>query len=159
MLLFSYACTITSELPAGVEEQLPENANRVDVVTDQEVDLLFTNIQRFLTDHGYAITEANDLTHRIDTEWADIGNRTTMRITMRVVPHQAGSKLEAIGLWSTDVEESSYDATNAAGVSVEHVDWWPASWQGGGDRSSFAYASLVTLLHELPATERNYVRQ
>ncbi len=153
------ACSITSELPNGVEGQIPENANRVDVYSDQPVDRMFTELQQWLPGNGFPIKDTNEVTRRIDTEGADIGQRTTMRITLRVIPHTNGSKMEAIGSWSTDVEETQYDASSAAGVSAEQVDWYPAIWQGGSNRSSFAYAQLVTLFHEMPAMDRVYVKQ
>ncbi len=76
---------------------------------------------------------------------------------MRINPYERGAKLEAIGSWSSDVEEATFDSASD-GVSSEEVDWWPAVWQGQS-RASYAYAKLVNTFHEMPAKEKNYVKQ
>lgn len=155
--VFSAGCAIPISLPEGVESQIPDGANRVDIITDQSVDELFTSVQEWLTAQGYSTETANDVSRTIDTNSADIGQRTSMKIRLRINPYERGSKLEAIGSWSSDVEEATF-ASASDGVSSEEIDWWPAMWQGS-DRASYAYAKLVSAFHDMPAQEKHYVKQ
>ena len=147
-------CAIPVNLPDGVEGQIPDGANRLDVISDQSVEDLFGSVQEWLTAQGFPIESADEISRTIDTQSADIGQRTSMKIRMRINPYERGAKLEAIGSWSSDVEEATFDSSSD-GVSSEEVDWWPAVWQGS-DRASYAYAKLVTAFHDMPSIEKRY---
>lgn len=148
------SCSIPISLPEGVEGNIPDGANRIDVISEQSVEDLFASVQEWLPAQGFAIEDANDVSRTIETVAADIGQRTTMKITMRINPYERGARLEAIGSWSSDVEEATF-ASASEGVSSEEVDWWPAVWQGS-DRASYAYAKLITAFHEMPAQEKRF---
>ncbi len=150
-------CAIPINLPEGVEGQIPDGANRVDIISDQPVDELFDSVQNWLIQQGHPVEIADDISNTIETSTTDIGQRTSLKIKLRISPYERGSKIEAIGSWNSDVEEATF-ASASEGVSSEEMDWWPAIWQGPS-RASYAYSMLVTTFHDMPAKETRYVKQ
>ncbi len=150
-------CSIPINLPEGVEDQIPDGANRVDVISDQSVEELYEAALAWLPTKGFVIEDANEVSRTIETNGAEVGQRTTMKIKLRVNAYERGAKLEAIGSWSTDVEEATFDSA-AEGISGEDIDWYPAVWQSSA-RGSYAYAQLANTFHEIPAAEKRYVKQ
>ncbi len=144
------ACSTPINLPEGFDAEIPNGANRIDLISDKSVEDFFDELQTWLPANGFPIEDANEVTRTIETGIADIGQRRTMKIKLRVNPYERGAKMEAIGSWSSDVEEATY-ASASEGISSEEVDWWPAIWQGetGG---SYAYAQLINAFYEMPAS-------
>lgn len=155
-LLFA-GCAIAVNLPEGFDGTIPEKANRVDMVSEQSVEEFFESIQAWLPAQGFAIASANELSRIIETTSTEIGQRTRMKVKLRISPHESGARMEAIGTWSSDVEESTFSAASQ-NVSSEENDWYIATWSGK-TRSSYAYSQLIALLYEFPAIERRYVKQ
>ncbi|MFK7848378.1 MAG: hypothetical protein AB8G77_24025 [Rhodothermales bacterium] len=155
--LFLAGCAISVNLPDGFDGTIPEKANRVDVTSEQSVEELFETLQEWLPAQGFSIESANELSRTIETTSAEIGQRTRMKIKLRISPHELGSHMEAIGTWSSDVEESTFSAASQ-NVSSEENDWYVATWSGK-TRSSYAYSQLITTFHDLPAIDKRYVKQ
>ncbi|MEM8487185.1 MAG: hypothetical protein AAF564_16650 [Bacteroidota bacterium] len=151
------ACSVPANLPEGFDAEIPKGANRVDLISDKSVEDLFNDLQQWLPAQGFAIEDANEVTRTIETGVTDIGQRSTMKIKLRINPYERGAKMEAIGTWSSDVEEATY-ASASENVSSEEVDWWPATWEGE-NRASYAYARLINAFYDMPATEKRYVKQ
>lgn len=151
------ACSVPVNLPEGFDAEIPSGANRVDLISDKTVEGLFNDLQTWLPAQGFTIEEANEVTRTIETGITDIGQRSTMKIKLRINPYERGAKMEAIATWSSDVEEATF-ASASEGVSSEEVDWWPAVWEGE-NRASYAYARLINAFYDMPATEKRYVKQ
>lgn len=157
VLVFAAGCAIPVNLPENFDGQIPEGANRFDLISELSVDQMFDQVQKQLESEGFAVKSAEKVSSIIETEGADIGQRTAMRIKLRIQPYERGSRLEAIATWTSDVEESALGAASG-NVTSEEEDWWAASWQGK-TRASYAYARLVSTFYEMPALERKYVKQ
>ena len=157
VFLFAGCASVTITLPEGVKDQIPQGANRIDVITDQTVDELYNSIQQWLPAQGFTIESANEITRRVETAPGEIGQRSRLKLTLRVNPYERGSRLEAIGMWTSDIEEATYESAGT-GVSGEDKDWFAAIWTGAG-RSSYAYAKLVEIFYDMPATEKRYIKQ
>ncbi len=155
--LFLSACSAPVTLPDGFDAEIPEGANRVDLFSDKSVEDLFSDLESWLPAQGFSIESANEVTRTIETQITDIGQRSTMKIKLRINPYERGSKMEAIGTWSSDVEEATF-ASASEGVSSEEIDWWPAVWKGE-NRASYAYARLINAFYDMPAAEKRYVKQ
>ena len=160
LVLFAFVfagCSISMNLPDGVEDQIPNGANRLEVITDKSVEETYEDVQAWLTSKGYPTETADEVSRTIDTMPAEIGQRTTLKIKLRINPYERGSIMEVLGTWSSDVEEATYD-TASQGLSSEEVDWWPAVWQGK-TRASYAYAQLINTFHDMPTREVRYTKQ
>lgn len=151
-------CAVSVNLPEGFDGTIPENANRVDVTSEQSVKELFDSMQEWLPAQGFAIESANEVSRTIETSGAEIGQRTRMKIKLRIRPHESGgSQMEAIGTWSSDVEESTFSSASQ-NISSEEKNWYVASWSGK-TRSSYAYSKLIGTFHDLPSIDQRYVKQ
>lgn len=150
-------CAVTVDLPQEKIDQIPDNANRVDVYTDDMMGDTFEKVKVFLTENGFTIKDENALSHRLETDLKEAGQRTKFGVTLRVAPIDNGSKIEAIGTWSSDVEEATF-ASASQGTTSEDMDFWQAVW-GGSSRSNYAYSQLVLLFDQYPAREVRYVKQ
>ena len=150
-------CATTIDLPQEKIDQIPDGANRIDVYSDLSVNELSDSARQFMIEHDFQIREENEATRRVETESREVGQRTSLSIVYRTTPDDQGSKLEAIGIWSTDFEEFSV-GTASQNVSSEDHDRFPAAWTGAG-RGSSAFAYLVTLFDEFPSREVRYVKQ
>ena len=160
VLVFSLAlagCAVTADIPQEKLAMIPDNANRIDVFTDKEVDASMEEVTQFLGDHGFRIKSKDDISKRIDTEHIEVGSRTKLRLTMRLLPIPGGSKIELVGAWSTDVEEATFESAGT-GVSVEEQNWYPVVWQSA-PRADLAYGEMIKLFDDYPATEIKYVKQ
>ncbi len=155
--LTSIGCAVTVDLPQEKIDQIPPEANRVDLYTDDMIGDSFEKVKVFLTENGFTIKEENELFHRLETNLKEAGQRTKFGITLRVAPIDNGSKIEAIGTWSSDVEEATF-ASASQGTTSEDMDFWQATW-GGSSRSNYAYSQLVLLFDKYPAREIRYVKQ
>jgi hypothetical protein len=121
------------------------------------IDETYANVKMYLFDRGYTIRDENEVSHRFETNLVEVGQRTKLSVTLRVSPIDNGSKIEAIGTWSSDVEESTLEMASQ-NVSAEDQEFALATW-GGTNRSSYAYSQLVLLFDNYPAREIQYVKQ
>ena len=152
------SCAISIGLPQETIDQIPAGANRVDLYSDLSVNDLNTQFKEFLAANEYTVTEENEATRRVETSYKDIGQRTSLRIVYRTNPVPDGSRLEVLGVWSSDVEEFDVD-TVSQNVSSEDTDSFQVTWTGKG-RGSYAYAQIVNLVDEFPpGTDIKYVKQ
>ena len=150
-------CAVTSDLPQDKIDQIPDGANRVDVYSDLSVEELSNQVKQFLIERDFGIAEESEITRRVETTGKDVGQRTMLKIVFRTSPYEQGSKLEAIGSWSSDVEEFNIPGSDDR-VSSEDTDVYQVVWTGSG-RGSFAYAQMVKLFDAFPSREVRYVKQ
>ena len=150
-------CAVSVNLPQEKIDQIPPGANRIDLYSDLPVDELNEQIKQFLTERGFPIREEDTINRRVETAARDIGQRTSLYIVYRTSPYESGSKLEAIGVWSSDVEEFNIPEPDQR-VAAEDMDAYQVTWTGAG-RSSYAFSQMVLLFDEFPAREIRYVKQ
>ncbi|MEZ4702258.1 MAG: hypothetical protein R2834_18130 [Rhodothermales bacterium] len=151
-------CAVSAPpLPEEIASTIPEGANTVELHTAMPVDDLYEEARNMLVKKGFKIRDDDDRSWRIETEPMEVGSRTDMRITLRASPIGNGSRIEAIGHWSSDTGDAGF-AGAGAGVSSTNENWYQAVW-GENQRSSSAFGQLVLIMNDLPHVEAVYAKR
>ncbi len=154
VLLFAGCIAATPSLPEEMASAIPEGANTVELRSSADVDTYYNEVRDFLARRGFTFSREDDRAWRIETEPNEVGHRTSLRVTLRASPLGNGSRLEAIGHWSTDSGDSGFESVGS-GVSGAIENWHQAEW--GSDRqSTLAFGELVRLLNDIPHIEIIY---
>jgi hypothetical protein len=154
VLLLTGCAVSAPPIPEEIASAIPEGANTVELRSSTDVDAYFNEVRDALVRRGFQIRNEDDRAWRIDTEPQEVGNRTAMRITLRASPLGNGSRLEAIGHWSTDTGDSGFDGAGS-GVSGAIENWYQAEW-GSDQRSTYAFGQLAVIMNEIPHVEAVY---
>lgn len=158
LLLFLVAgCAITAPpIPEEIASAIPEGANTVELRSAADVDTFFNEARDVLVRKGFAFRQEDDRNWRLETEPEEVVGRTALRITLRASPLGNGSRIEAIGHWSSDTGDAGFDGASAGGVSGTNESWYQAKW-GAEQRSSNVFGQLAVILNDIPHAEAVYL--
>ena len=110
-----------------------------------------------LINKGFTMMSEDDASWRLDTNPQEVGGRTALRLTLRASPVGNGSRLEAIGYWSSDTPDSGLDGAGA-GVSGVLENWNRAEW-GSSTNGTNAFGQMALILDTLPHVETVYAKR
>ena len=142
VLLFA-GCSIKSTLSEEMAANIPEGANTVFVRSTENADTLYARTKRLLMELEFTIKEENDISRRIVTNPKRLGQNTGIAITLRTSTVPGGAEVEALGQWSTNVEEGNM-GTVGRDISGQDEDWYRATWMKSA-RDSYAFGEMVNM--------------
>lgn len=146
-VLFFAGCSIKTTLSEDLAADIPDGANTVFVKSTESADTLYARTKRMLMEMEFTFREENDISRRIVTNPKRLGQNTGIAITLRTTTVPGGAEVEALGQWSTNVEEGNM-GTVGIEISGQDEDWYRATWMKSA-RDSYAFGEMVSLFQSV----------
>lgn len=153
-LLLLTGC-ISSTLPPDIASTVPARARVVQLFSDSTPTAFYRMVYRGLAAQGYTVTTGNEAMGTLTTDFKDVGQETTLRITVLVTPTDSGSSAILRGHWgitaTTAAAMSAGFGISVAGGSAEDADW------GSSGRPKVAFGEMVIVARQIPHARIGYL--
>lgn len=152
ILVFAAAligCVSQDFVPADQAVRIPANADKVVAYSAQPPQDLYAALYKTLILDGHRISSENKDMMMLSTEGKDIGESTTVRLTVVVEKTDAGSKATIKGDWRLGQMGQMW-VNSALGVST-NADWMAVIWKASEPRNKRAFAYMTGVAKKVSA--------
>lgn len=151
------SCVTTSAIPPEISAAIPRDARAVRIYSDQSAADLYRAVYQSIAARGFAVAQENQQMGTLSTQPKDIGQETTLSITIFVQDTTGGSMATLRGHWGVTAAmaaglSAGFGASPAGGTADE------ARW-GGMGREKVAFGEVAVIADGIPHTRLVYLSQ
>lgn len=151
-LLFS-AC-VTTDIPDDLAGEIPDGATAIEVTSSQTPSDYYRTLFRELRRNGFTISEDNAEMLSMTTGFREVGQETTLQVSVFVEESPSGSRAVIRGRWGITTTMAAA-ASAATGGSVSGGSAERAEWDGSG-RSKAAFGEMAEIVRGFPHQDLEY---
>jgi hypothetical protein len=149
------ACVNTANVPSGLAQAIPSDARAVRLYSNQPAADYYRVIYQSVAARGFAIAQENQQMGTFSTQPRDIGQETTLKVTVFVQDTSGGSVATLRGQWGVTAAmaaglSAGFGANPAGGTADE------AHWKGSG-RPKTAFGELAVIADAISHTRIEYL--
>ncbi|GIV82737.1 MAG: hypothetical protein KatS3mg051_2091 [Anaerolineae bacterium] len=154
-ILLAGCVSISQGLDPDLAASIPQGASAIRLYSSEPPDDYYTYLSRALIDQGYVITQSDPTLRVLTTDYREVGQATTLSITVAVDPHEEGSVATLRGRWGvTGSFAAGLGASVGASISPEVGE--TAIWKKY-NRGGVAFGAMAALARTLQHTAMEYV--
>lgn len=145
---------VTTEIPDDLAAEIPDGATAVELTSGQPPSDYYRTLFRELRRKGFTISEDNAEMLSMTTGFREVGQETTLQVSVFVEEIPSGSRAVIRGRWGITTTMAAA-ASAATGGSVSGGSAERAEWDGSG-RSKAAFGEMAELAQDFPHQELKY---
>jgi len=150
-------CVSASHIPPQITQDIPKDAKLIRLYCAESPDACFGNVYRTLAAAGFSIAQENQQMGTLSTDFKDIGQGTTLKVTAFLEEHDSGTIATLRGQWgitsSTAAGLSAGMGVNVGGSTAEDAVW------GGSGRPKVAFGELAVLANKIEHNRLEYAKE
>lgn len=153
-LLFT-SCVTTSNIPIEVSSEIPDDANAIELYSNETSADFYETIYKHLASKGFSISQENSDMGTLSTEFKEIGQETTLKMDVFVEESENGSKATLRGSWGVTTSMGA-GITAATGSSLGGTSAERASWDQSG-RPKVAFGEMAVIANDIEHQQLEYI--
>ena len=154
VLVVLTACVSSTTVAPEIANQIPPDANIINVSSELTKGELYTVIYRNLAQKGFSFTTENQEMGTLTTGFKDIGQGTVLSMNIFIDDTDEGSRAIVRGSWhvtaSTGFGLSAMSGGASAGQTGERADW------GSSGRPKLAFGEMAVIMNSLQNVRVEY---
>lgn len=153
-LIFT-SCVTTSNIPTEVFSEIPDDANAIELYSNESSSDFYKTIYQHLASEGFSISQENNEMGTFSTGFKEVGQETTLKIDVFVEKNDNGSKATLRGSWNV-TSSMGAGITAATGASLGGTSAESASWDQSG-RPKVAFGEMTVIAKEIEHNQLEYL--
>ena len=155
LALLVAGCVTTAHVPPEIARRIPNDAVAIKLYSNESPADYYRTIYRGLVSDGFGISQENQEMHTLATDFKEIGQGTTLKISVFVDDWEGGSVATIRGKWGVTASfgagVSAATGANLGGTSAEEATW------GSSGRPKAAFGEMAVIATKLPHERLEYV--
>lgn len=153
--IFLTSCVTTSNIPTEVSSEIPDDANAIELYSNESSSDFYKTIYQHLASEGFSISQENSEMGTLSTGFKEVGQETTLKIDVFVEKNNNGSKATLRGSWNV-TSSMGAGITAATGASLGGTSAERASWDQSG-RPKVAFGEMAVIAKDIKHQKIEYI--
>ena len=149
------SCVTTSNIPTEVSSEIPDDANAIELYSNESSSDFYKTVYQHLASEGFSISQENSEMGTLSTGFKEVGQETTLKIDVFVEKGNNGSKATLRGSWNV-TSSMGAGITAATGASLGGTSAERASWDQSG-RPKVAFGEMAVIAKEIEYQKLEYI--
>lgn len=149
------SCVTTSNIPTDVSSEIPDDANVIELYSNESPSDFYKTIYRHLASEGFSFAQENADMGTFSTEFKHIGQDTVLKISTFIEESDNGSIAKLRGSWgvtaSMGLGITAVTGGNLGGTSAEEANW------GKSGRYKVAFGEMAVIAKEIEHDQLEYL--
>ena len=154
-VLILSSCVTTSNIPTEVSTEIPDDANAIELYSNDSPSDFYKTIYQHLASEGFSISQENSEMGTLSTGFKEVGQETTLKIDVFVENNDNGSKATLRGSWNV-TSSMGAGITAATGASLGGTSAERASWDQSG-RPKVAFGEMAVIAKDIEYQQLEYI--